>query len=130
MSVAPETWVDKSECSDWADAEAPEQMETSMGLSDVVGRMQREWDETPHRCAAGCGEKVLRQGATCVACERKQEDIAERRDLRSQTLQGLPARYKGARFGAPELALGLPCRYTWRSLSLLPRSRQLSRQQT
>jgi DNA replication protein DnaC len=79
----------------------------SGGADDAltIGRqMLKALSESPFACGA-CGEKILREGETCVTCARRAEDEERRQQeaRRRLTTCGIPSRYEWATFASPEL---------------------------
>ena len=66
-------------------------------------RMAALVESSPHRCAGGCGSKMLREGSWCSACDDRRRAEDERRQRDGATTHTIPTRYRWCRFDAPEL---------------------------
>jgi DNA replication protein DnaC len=70
-------------------------------MRTTLESVQRQFEESPHRCRGGCGEHMLAANRECTDCGERREDLEQRRSC--ARAHHTPERYHWARFDAPEL---------------------------
>jgi DNA replication protein DnaC len=82
--------------------EAEEQEKCERAREERLAAVTRRFEESPHTCLGGCGEKML-EPATCGDCERKKREERRVIEIARMTLRSVPERLRWAEFDAPEL---------------------------